>query len=284
MRGTGIPTVHSYTINLPKFKDVANIVFIGDIHFGTDGYSDSCFWRYVDHITSLKNVYYVLMGDTLDFASASERRLLINNPSIHETTVSRLNDMAIGLADQAIEKLSFMKGRLIGAVDGNHNFPLRFGDLEISSEEYISHKLGGFYLAELGFLTLKVKWAGYKFTKKGIIHHGKGGGRTAGGSFNPMVNMSNAFDFDFIAMGHNHKLGSIIEQRVTWDEKGLYDRDIAFVRTGTFAKAYEPGRANYAVSALYNPSTLRGARMEVRPFRKNINGQRRLGAELFITT
>jgi hypothetical protein len=285
MRGSGIPTVHGFTIDLPNFEDTANVFVFSDMHMGTDAYSDSSLCRYRDYAESHKNRYYILGADTIDFASTSERRLLVANPALHETTVSRLNDMAIDLADRAIEKLSFMKGRLIGGVDGNHNFPLRFGDLEISTEEYIINKLGGKYLAEVGFLTLKFNWNGYKFVKKGLIHHGLGGGQTPGGSLNPLVNLQKAFDFDFITMGHNHKLGSIVDQRATWDGKGLYDRDIAFVRTGTFAKAYEIGKANYAVKRLYAPATLRGVKIEFRPFRReDDSGQRRLGAEIFVTT
>jgi predicted phosphodiesterase len=205
MKNEGLLTHTVYPIELKSLTNPIKIVALGDFHWEAKGFALHTFDKFLDEVEALgEDTYYVLMGDSLDTMSASERKQL--SIGMHDTTEYTLNNMVRASADRLIKKLDFMKGRVIGCLDGNHNYMLDIDGLDYTTEQYIAEQLGGNYLATLGFVVLQFKCNGAHFTKTMVVHHGKGGGSTIGGSMNPLDRLRAGFPADIYAMGHNHQL------------------------------------------------------------------------------
>ncbi|MHC4649185.1 MAG: hypothetical protein ACYTBJ_27355 [Planctomycetota bacterium] len=272
MRSSGLPIHHIFNIPLKNFNKPVHIVFLGDIHYGAGGFSDKEFNKFCKVLDRLENTYFVLMGDSLDFASRKERQQLINNPSIHETTRDRLNDMAVELADDLIHKLSFMKGRLIGAIDGNHNYPMFINGAEISTEAYIAHHLGGKFLGELGMVSLRFAIGNKKLTKTVVVHHGRGGGRTLGGSLNGVCKLADVSDGDVFCMGHDHQLvaGKRSHTYLGRSQGDIKQRVQTFLRSGSYLTGYQHNIPSYIVSGLWPPDLYRQVKGKVETIDANV--------------
>ena len=274
--------------HISKF-DISKPVVIrpfGDVHRDSPN-CDVDRWRewlkYCEK-TDTPQTFYIGMGDYLDFASEGERTKL-KSDKIHGSTIDRF-ERAIkrDVADLASE-LSFMSGRLLGLIGGNHEWDFEDGT---NATQLLGKHLGCKYLGWLAYVRLSLT---NKTTadnqRKGsldlFVSHGRASGKLAGSPINSVDDMRRICNSaDFYGMGHDH-------QKMVKEETSLHfptskcsdlimtQRQQYLFRSGAFLRSYMPNSKSYAISALYRPSSLGTVEFEVR-FRtrkKSIDGKNR---------
>jgi len=244
------------------------IAFVGDNH-------DDVGIHLSDHLAELKKftkrykpheVLFHLMGDYGDFCSTSERRI-IDRSDLHDTTRQTLDDHAASTLKKRIKQFEFMKGRVIGVHNGNHDWFFTTGEYKNKyASEVLAESLGAKHIGYVAYSVVQLKNVigdncGMKMDI--VSCHGKGGGKRIGAGFNTIEDMSYIFEgADIYAQGHNHQLGGIPSARLTVDlnaktGKLVYkEKIISFIRTGSAMQGYKPGKRTYVSDALMKPCAL----------------------------
>jgi hypothetical protein len=244
------------------------IAFVGDNHDDVDGHVS-------DHLVALKafckrykphEVLFHLMGDYGDFCSTSERAI-IKNSKLHDTTIRTLDDVASTRLKKRIKQFEFMKGRVIGVHNGNHDWHFTTGEYEGRyASEVLAESLQAKHIGYVAYSVIQMKNVigdncGMKMDI--VSCHGKGGGKRIGAGFNTIEDMSYIFEgADIYAQGHNHQLGGIPSARLTVDlcaktGKLIYkEKVISFIRTGSAMQGYKPGDRTYVSDSLMKPCAL----------------------------
>jgi len=272
MKTTGLFTTHRVEIEVEANKPFKLIPF-GDVHRDSDMHAHERWKEFLDYGKEQKNAVFLGMGDYTDGVSTSER-IVLSDSNIHDTTKQTLSNVYKGVTQTLVNELSFMRGRVIGMLGGNHYFSFENGD---TTDHILAAALNTKFLGVCSFIRLSVKFKGRQ-TRSSLdifAHHGKGGGSLPGSTFNTLEKMSTTAVADFYLMGHDHKKGCIpstprlaltctgknaelnVRERVPW-----------LGRTGSFLKAYENGRVSYNVDAARSPSTLGWIEFEITPRRK----------------
>lgn len=276
MKTCGLFTTHRVEITA-KLGEPFKLIPFGDVHRDSDMHADEAWKDFLTYAKRQKNAVFLGMGDYCDGVSTSER-IVLNDPNIHDTTRTKMRDVYKGVTKTLANELSFMRGRLVGMLGGNHYFEFGNGD---TTDHVLSAALNTKFLGVSSFIRLSITMPGMAASASLDIfaHHGKGAGTLPGATFNTLEKMSTTAVADFYLMGHDHKKGTIpstprlvltagskkgelnVKQRVPW-----------LGRTGSFLKAYEPGRVSYNVDAARSPSTLGWIEFEITPRRSRAGG------------
>lgn len=263
-------SVYDYQIDFDKFNEPVYLIPFGDVH----RFADNCdIDRWKDFLEWAKNkprCYFLGMGDYDDLASTSERHAL-RVARVHDTTERSLDDVAKKRTLDLVKELSFMKGRLIGLIEGNHHWQFSSG---ITSTQLMCQELGCRYLGTSAFIALFFSYnKGSHILSTDIwAHHGFGGGGKPGGSINSVLRMAETAEADIFLSGHDHKKGAMFVSRLYLSKSGhgvhLKHRKILLGKTGSFQKGYVDGKSNYPVSKCMAPSDLGVIKIELTPKRK----------------
>jgi hypothetical protein len=244
------------------------IAYVGDNHDDIDAHQDS-------HLKELKTyckrypahtVLFLLMGDYGDFCSTSERSI-IRNSKLHETTLKTLDDVAESRLVKRIKQFEFMKGRVIGVHNGNHDWKFSTGRFNgMYASEVLATELQAKHLGYVCYSVVcfnNVHDAGMRSRLDIASCHGRGGGRLIGAGFNQVEQMTAIFpNADIYAQGHNHQLGGLPSARLEVDlckrtnKLMLKQRVISFIRTGSSMQGYRVGESSYVSDNLMKPCAL----------------------------
>ncbi len=241
------------------------IVFFGDVHRDSPNHALDKWKEFLAYARTLKNAYFFGMGDYIDSMSTSERDAMIR-AAMHESTTSDLENMALGKVTTLAKELDFMRGRLIGLLNGNHYFSFPSG---INSDQKLCEKLGCKYLGVSTFTRLTLDHAGAQQVFDIWAHHGAGGARLPGGSINRVDQMREHAEADCYVMGHDHKRGVFpANPRMRLDAHAknglrLRERQSWLIRSGSFLKAYEDGQVSYNADAARGPCSLGHVELEL---------------------
>lgn len=217
------------------------------------------------------------MGDYTDGISTSERAIL---GDMHDTTKETMRNTYKGVAKTLTNELSFMKGRIVGMLGGNHFFEFESGT---TTDHVLAHNLNAKYLGVCGFVRINVEFGEVKKGQdRGYLdifaHHGKGGGTLVGSTVNAIDKMQATADADFYLMGHTHgkaTLPATPKLKLIANKRGgvsVRERTPWLGRTGSFLKAYEPGKKSYNVDAGRSPCALGWIEYEITPTRVKKDG------------
>ena len=274
MKTDGIFTAHTIKVETQINKPFKIIPF-GDIHRDSDMFAHSHWKEFLDYAKAQKNALFLGMGDYTDGVSTSER-IVLSDTNLHDTTKNTLKNVYKGTVTTLSNELSFMRGRMIGLLGGNHYFD--FGSQ--TTDHVLAAALNAKYLGVCGFIRLSIEING---RSKGVsldifAHHGKGGGTTIGGNFNTIEKMASTADADIYLMGHTHGKGCVPSSpRIKLVTNGsgaqVRERTPWLGRTGSFLKAYESGRSSYNVDAGRSACALGWIEFEVTPVRVCKDGQ-----------
>lgn len=278
MKTTGLFTTHVVDVDLPGGSDTFRILPFGDVHRESPLHAVGHWKEFLAHAKAAKNVLFLGMGDYSDGVSTSERAV-IQPGKLHDTTDAKLRSVYAEVAGDLGRELAFMRGRMIGLLGGNHYFD--FGDGS-TTDHVLAKALGTRFLGVSSFIRLRVRRATDRTRMNFDIfaHHGRGGGRLPGSTFNSLEQMTSIAEADLYLMGHDHKKGCISSSprlRLA-DTKGsevrLVERTPWLGRTGSFLKAYEPGQVSYNVDAGRSACALGWIEFEVTYVREG-SGERR---------
>ncbi len=259
MKTDALFTVSSFNIPIKSNKPF-HLVFFGDVHRDSRNHALGAWKDFLAYAKKLKDAYFIGMGDYVDSASSSERDCLEGmGGRLHESTKDSLADLAGDKVRLIAGELSFMKGRLIGLVNGNHYFNFQDGT---NTDMRLCGLLDCKYLGVSSFIRLSLDCFTRKTTLDVWVHHGAGGSRLPGGSINRVDQMREHAEADIYAMGHDHKRGvwpanpRLHLQNSSKNGLSVKSRQQWLIRSGSFLASYEDGKRNYNVDAGRGPCSL----------------------------
>lgn len=273
MKTTGIFTTTFYTIPFNKYGDKISIIPFGDIHRSSPQCHADKWLDDLKKMRSIKNAFFIGMGDYDDLMSTSERDV-INNGRLHDSTRKTLEDGYMKFTQRLAKEMDFMKGRIIGLVEGNHYSTFSWGQ---TTTQYLCQLLGCKYLGVSAFIRIRFSYDKHHTHAYTIwAHHGLGGGRTTGASINKLETMLKVAVADCYLMGHDHRKSiaflNILDLSDTrmGKEPILINKKIVMARTGSYLKGYVANEPTYIADAAMNPSDLGHVRIEITPMRKHL--------------
>lgn len=267
MQTSGLFTTHSYAVN-HRYGAPIRLVLFGDVHRDSPNHAHGAWKDFRDHARGLKDAIFLGMGDYLDSTSTSERECLGNiSPKMHETFRRDIQELQIAKCELIARELDFMRGRLIGLVNGNHYFEFAS---TINSDQKICELLKTKYLGVCAFIRLFINCSGRQHALDLFVHHGKGAARLVGGSINRVAQMIEGTQADIFVMGHDHKKGALPTSRIFLQNTSrggleVRHRDVWNVRSGSFLASYRDGEVNYNVDAARGASCLGHVELHITP-------------------
>jgi len=266
------------------------IIPFGDVHRDTAG-CDVERWQWF-----LKNAkatadanpstWFISMGDTHDFASFSEVHK-IKSAALHETTMAKFDEMAQEDNRKFCKEIDFMRGKLLGFVEGNHGWVMSDGK---TANEDLAKRMGSESLGWLCHYTLHFEFSDRGSTSNPltfnvylILCHGKaGGGKTAGNTVNQVDWMRQIFPAGHMYIqGHDHErwarpVSVLVPSTAGTGGVKLRQLRQYLCRSGSFLKGYVDGEASYTVGGLFRPSDLGSIQLIISFHRDKRNGEDRI--------
>jgi hypothetical protein len=268
MISTSIFVPHSVKIPFSHMGRPIYLVPFGDVHRDTRLCHVRKWKEFLQWAADKEDFYAIGMGDYLDMASTSER-CEIRKANLHETTIQSLEDIYREKALEFVEEIKFMKGKIIGMIEGNHYAEFQNGT---TSTQFMCEKLGCKYLGAASAIRLFFHSVGHKRTAHIDIMaaHGSKTASQIGGSINQVVKLSEVCISDIFLLAHDHKkavgmqsviclTGNKAESIRVKSIKQLY------CRTGSFLQSYVPNEPSYAVGNLFRPSDIGVVKIELTP-------------------
>lgn len=270
-------TLQSYNVPFTSFVDPWYLLPFGDVHKDNPNHDGELWGEWCGWGATKKRSMFIGMGDYLELFSDSERNGL-TTIRLHDSSKKTLDDHVKETCKKFFEDIKFMKGKLIGMLEGNHFYNFTNG---MTSTQYLCQLLDCKYLGASSFTRLTFSYArGNRSSKCDIFaHHGKGASRLVGGSLNTVQQMAECANADIFLMGHDHKksVGMSTKLELTDGATGLHlkERKLLYGRTGSFLKGYEPDKPSYVAKALMNPTDLGTIKIELTPKlkKKMVNGR-----------
>lgn len=237
----------------PNLKEVW-VVPTGDVHYGNPLCSLSHFNRHIDFILQNDGVYTVLMGDLCEMALKSSKGEMYHQTASPKEQVAWM-----------IEKLNTIKGKILCATDGNHEYRVS-KDVDFSPSQMIANALGVPYRAS-GVLFKVVfgdnnnRCAGKPYAYFGYATHGYGGARTSGGKAVKLERTSTYVDAAFYMMGHDHLVNVMPANYLVPDPRSHKEGNFTVGRVVSHRKMLVKCNSflkwgNYSESGGYSPSDL----------------------------
>lgn len=283
MKTSGIFSTHQVNVDCVVNKPFKIIPF-GDIHRESRLHCSRYWNEFLDYAKDQKDALFLGMGDYCDGMSTSERISFLRG-DFHETTKHTMEDTYKGITQTLANELSFMRGRCIGLLGGNHYYG--FDELN-TTDHVLASRLGTKFLGVCSLIRLSICLHNQTGSQRGtrlkldiFAHHGKGGGTLAGSTFNSLEKMLSVADADIYLMGHDHKKGCVpappkLRLENTRGKLRVMHREPWLGRTGSFLKAYEDGEVSYNVDAGRSGCALGWIEFEVTPRRteERVGGKR----------
>jgi predicted phosphodiesterase len=247
---------------------------LSDVHWPDheEGYLKQ--WR--DLVEKDDKAIVTLGGDLFDF-SRTALRTHLGSYRKDKNSMRIIHDHCLAEVDRFVEFLEPIKGKIVGAIAGNHHN--EFPDGQISDQK-LALALGSKWFGAMGLVQLRMKGGAIVVI---LVHHdGGSGARTPGADFNAFHRVAQNAKADIIALGHTHRLYAVPgSMRITVDEDGKISADkTIFIRSGSYLKRYheieageesEPYAPEYGEEKLYAPSTLGHCYVGVSANRKRVH-------------
>jgi hypothetical protein len=264
-------------ITVKKFGDPITLWFFGDVHRDTRN-CDVERWQWFlkrAKETMDENTYFIGMGDYHDFASTKEKKYL--QQQVHESTSNTFDEIAEKHNRDFAGEISFMQGRLLGLLEGNHSWV--FKNAKTSTED-LAERMKSKDMGWLCHYSLLCKALnhGTAAAVHMVLCHGKAGGKTFGVTINQVGDLKQIFPIaDIYCMGHDHqRTAHPISVLVPTSCKGGYgikQKRQFLCRSGAFVKAYQNESDSYEIFRLYRPSDLGALKMTI-SFHRDQKGDR----------
>jgi len=256
------------------------ILPIGDIQYGAQGCDIDRLKRHIDWGME-HDCYFIGLGDYLDVASPSNRRML-QEVALYDSVREMMDNKMEDELKTLLRILGPTKGRWLGLVSGHHFWP--FGDGS-TTDTRLAQALDTKYMgdgAAVSILQFVYRSQSRKNRTTGTAkiwyHHGAGSGQTAGAPLNKLEHIAKVFNADIYFMGHQPRKVATKIPFIDYEvgPKGVItftSRNRILACTGGFLKGYEMGTKNplgqpaagYAEKAMMVPTALGGVLAFIRP-------------------
>jgi hypothetical protein len=251
-----------------RLNEPINFWFFGDVHRDTPN-CDVERWKWflqkAKKSMDEHETYFFGMGDYHDFASTSEKKKLRNN-ELHDTTIDKLDRLAESDNRAFAAEISFMRGHVLGFIEGNHSWLFRNGK---NSTDDLAERLGTESLGWLCHYTIAFEFEGSKSGTNQSINfvlcHGRAGGKTAGNTINQVDDLRRIFPAaDVYCMAHDHERGAWPKDVLLPSIEGeLKQKRQMLCRSGSYMKGYVDNEPSYVVGRLLRPSDLGSLHLQI---------------------
>jgi len=234
--------------------DSGYLIPIGDLHWGDKAFKENGFSKlkgYLDWVMERPNAFVFLMGDIFNTASRTSKT----------TPFETDNDEYI----KAVEFFKPYKERIIGAIDGNHEYRM-YDEFGISPLQLFCRELEIPYCKYSAVIRFKIGKrkdvnAGNRYKENYFVfaHHTTGGGGTIGGKMNRVAKEAEMIEGCDVYLGaHNHQLG-VVPQDIYYPsiQGGIQKRRRWFVDCGSYLEHEN----SYAEKGMLAPAKLGSPRI-----------------------
>jgi hypothetical protein len=228
MIGSDLFTIHQYDIPKWNYNQPVYLIPFGDIHRSAPMCNVEKWKEFLAWAKTKPNAYFLGMGDYDDLLSTSERTLISRQAGVHVSTIETLEDLFVDFTLGLCDDLEFMRGRLVGLIEGHHYAKLQDGR---TTTQLMCGKLGCKYLGVSTFIRLSFRNNSKSMAIDIWAHHGVGNSRFLGGSLKR-------------------------------------ERKVLVGRTGSFLKGYEPEKHSYVAERAFSPTDMGVIKIEMTPRRK----------------
>lgn len=285
-------TVHRFEKKIPTFGIEVPLFIFSDVHRHAHNCDVHRWKKFLDFAKrkldeTEGNCLFLGLGDYDDLASTSERKIL--RSGLHDTTLQSMDDLMEEKTLELAHELFFMKGNLIGLIEGNHYYEFQSGE---TSTMRMCEALNTKYLGGASIIRLAFRHAtrdNAVITLDIYAHHtagGKGGGgRRVGSSINKIEDMSHVWFCDIYAAGHDHKMNASHPCMMYLDQSGcIKAKEQLLVRTGSFQMGWVPDSNDYVATFNGKPNFLGAPMIILRPIREKHNGHDQLRIDKALVT
>jgi len=194
--------LNKQNLSIKEKKDYAEVIFLGDLHFGSPQFDEQRFLNMVNYCRE-NNIYVFLMGDLIEMATRRSVGAGVYEQS--RTGQSQYEIMCDWLRPLADKKL------ILGTLTGNHEERV-YIETGISIGKAFARELRIPFLGHACWSQFKVN--GQTYTIYSL--HGRSGARFDGTALLAIERISTSFFADLVVIGHCHKLitSSVIIQKV----------------------------------------------------------------------
>lgn len=207
-------------------KNFAEVIFLGDAHYGSPQFDEPRFVKMLDFCLKRKK-YVFLMGDLLETATRdSVGAGVYEQNAIPQSQHEQMVEWIKPLADA---------GLVLGALTGNHEERI-YKACGVNITKAMCRELGIRYLGDACWNTFKVGNQLYSI----YALHGRTGARLQGTTLNALERISPSFDCDLLAMGHAHKCISAITLKQKVERGKVVEKKQHLLVTGHYLK-YDGG-------------------------------------------
>jgi len=206
----------------PNGKGYAELLFLGDIHYGHPGCDVERAQRQVDYCLK-KHIYVLGMGDYIE---AGLRNSVGDSVYMQTLNPQRQMDFIVEMFQPLADA-----GLLIGMIIGNHEGRI-LKDTSVNIASLMARMLKVPYL---GYACWNLVYVGNQsYTIYSL--HGSSGSRYVYTKLKALVDIAHNFDADILAMGHVHELAdeAILVQQVDLRRKMVVERKKFLILTGSY--------------------------------------------------
>jgi hypothetical protein len=260
-------TTSSFVRKFRNYTEPHYLLPFGDIHRDSKNCHVELWNEWCDWAKHKPRSCFIGMGDYFDNFSTSER-MGLDSAHLHESTKENFDDFCREKVKSFSDEIGFMRGKLLGMIEGNHYYPFSDGT---TSTQYLCQLMRCKYLGVASIVRITFKYLnGNKCSSVDIFaYHGKGAARLVGGSLNTVQQMSECAEANIYLMGHDHKksIGMSSKLRLTDGRTGIHlnEKKQLYARTGSFLMGYCENRPSYVVKKLLNPTDLGTVKIELTP-------------------
>ena len=264
--GKSIFKTNKLEVLFENFNEVHYLLPFGDIHRDSPNCDVPLWKEYCKWGAQKPRTTFIGMGDYFDAYSGSERAGLAAI-KLHESSMQNMDDFMRSKVETFAKEISFMEGKLLGLMEGNHHYEFSNGT---TSTQYLCELLKCKYLACVALCRIIFRQSkGHRSSAVDIFaYHGKGASRLIGGSLNTVQQMAEVCDANIYLMGHDHKKGAGMASKLAWSDgkiSNIKEKKLFFARTGSFLQGYVENKPSFVVEKMLNPTDLGTVKIELTP-------------------
>ena len=267
-------------------SDVFDIYPIGDLHLGSRNCAETPFRKHIDTIAQDENARAIIGGDLTNVVTPVDTQrydagslpdwMLKGDES---TIRKRLNDMAYQERTRVQDILMPIKGKILGAIEGNHEFTMR------KTHNYYTHQLMCDELGVQDFTDEAILRLRFKRSKRAVssvviyICHGWGSGRTAGAEPLKLQRMLDEWEeADVCLRGHSHTFHILPPKPVMGVPRfGEMPKELTqkyrwAANWGSWLYSHAAGESTYDSRACYPARPMITMKVVIKPFTQTYQG------------
>jgi hypothetical protein len=281
-----------FYVHLKSQTEQFQISFISDVHHAADASDENRLIEDLQDRPKGVQCFFMGVGDELDSIprcdlkrhspSTMKSKFLANNV-YHRCIDAEVEDYA-----EIINKFTKPE-EWLGHITGNH--PNAMTQHNTDPTQYLCNLTKSQYLGYSAYVPITIECGGRRTRFMIMAHHGFGGGRTEGASFNAYIAHALRYEeWDLALYGHRHDRWIKSVPRIRPQSHGkqhhpwVQDIETKVAQCGTYLRTLshvDDGKIpSYAERAGYNPRPLGCLKVRVGLARSKFNGEEHLSARI----